>query len=82
MSRGSTRPKAKLHAFGLRQPIPTISVPLAPEEKEPELRLNDVLHALYQRARFDLRVRYDRPPEPPLRDEDAAWAGELLERAR
>src|SRR6266545_4019886 len=73
VSRGWTRPRAKLYAFGLRQPIPAIPVPLAPGEKEPELRLNEVLHALYERARFDLRVRYDRPPESPFAESDAAW---------
>ena len=82
VSRGWTRPRAQLHAFGVRQAIPTIPVPLVPREAEPELRLNDVLHALYERARFDLRVRYDRPPEPPLGDEDAAWARGLVTDAR
>src|SRR5688572_19039535 len=82
VSRGWTRPRAKLHAFGVRQPIPVIPVPLAPGEKEPELRLNEVLHALYQRARFDLRFRYDRPSDPPLGEEDAAWARGLFEEAR
>jgi hypothetical protein len=80
VSRGSTRPRAKLYAFGLRQPIPAIPVPLAPGEKEPELPLNETLHALYDRARFDLRIRYDRPPEPPLGEDDAAWARSLLEK--
>ncbi|MBI4601833.1 MAG: DUF4058 family protein [Planctomycetes bacterium] len=81
VSRGWTRPRAKLHALGLRQPIPPIPVPLGPEEKEPELRLGDVLHALYERARFDLRIRYDLPPDPPLGEEDSAWARGLLDKA-
>ena len=80
VSRGWTRPRAKLYAFGLRQPIPAVPVPLARGEEEPELRLNDVLHGLYRRARFDLRLRYDRPPEPPLGEEDAAWASGLVEK--
>jgi hypothetical protein len=57
-------------------------VSLAPGEKERELRLNEVLHALYERARFDLRVRYDRPPEPPLGDDDAVWARGFFDKAR
>jgi hypothetical protein len=78
VSRGWTRPRAKLYAFGIRQPIPVIPVPLAQGEPEPELRVNDVLHALYERARFDLRLRYDRLPEPPLGEDDAAWARGLV----
>lgn len=82
LRRGWTRPRAKLHAFEVRQPIPAIPVHLAAGDEEPVLKLNDVLHELYRRARFDLRLRYDRPPEPPLREEDAAWARNLVERAR
>jgi hypothetical protein len=82
VSQGWTRPRARLYAFGLRQPIPTIPLPLKPGEEQPELRLNDVLHALYERARVDLRVRYDGPPDPPLRAEDAAWARQLLGEGR
>ncbi|MBI4606750.1 MAG: DUF4058 family protein [Planctomycetes bacterium] len=82
VSRGWTRPRAKLYAFGLREPIPALPVPLQRGEEEPELRLNAVLHGLYGRARFDLRIRYDRPPEPPLREEDAAWARGLVDAAR
>jgi hypothetical protein len=31
-------------------------------------------YALYERARFDLRLDYSRPPVPPLDEGDAAWA--------
>ena len=82
IARGATRPAAKLHTFGLRQPIPTIPIPLLPGEDEPTLDLNEILHALYDRARFDLRLRYDQPPIPPLREADAGWASELIGNAR
>lgn len=36
--------------------------------------LNDLLHALYDRAGYDLRVDYRSAPEPPLDEEDAAWS--------
>ena len=35
-------------------------------KKSLALRLNDVLHGLYERARFDLRLDYGRPPIPAL----------------
>ena len=78
VSRGWTRPKGRLYTFGLRDAIPPIPIPLAMGEEEPELALNDVLHALYQRARFDLRLRYDRPAEPALAEADSSWARELI----
>ncbi len=78
VSRGSQRPRARLYAFNLRQPIPPFYVPLLPGDTEPEVDLGQILHALYQRARFDLRLDYTEPPVPPLSDEDALWASELL----
>jgi hypothetical protein len=40
------------------------------------------LHAVYDRARFDLGLDYDQPPVPQLSDEDSAWARELIKKAQ
>lgn len=77
VSRGWQRPRAQLYTFGLRQPIPQFPLPLMRGEEEPLVDLNTVLHELYDRARFDLRLDYDEPPVPPLRAEDAEWAQSL-----
>lgn len=82
VSRGWTRPRARLYTVGLRDPLPTIPVPLARGEPEPELELNTVLQDLYVRARFDLRLHYDRPPDPPCGEPDLAWARDLVAKAR
>jgi hypothetical protein len=74
VSRAVSRPRAKLYPFGVRQEIPAIPIPLLPKDPEPSLELNTVLHALYERARFDLVLDYTHPPVPPLEEEDAAWA--------
>lgn len=80
VSRGERRPRAQLYAFGLRQPIPQFPLPLLPGDPEPIVDLNRVLHDLYDRARFDLRLDYTQPAAPPLEGEDAAWAAGLLTR--
>src|SRR5262249_3364460 len=80
VSRGASRPRAWLYAFGVRQAIPAIPIPLLPRDPEPSLDLNTVLHALYERARFDLRLDYNKPPSPPLEEEDAAWARDIVSR--
>ena len=77
VSRGHQRPRAQLYLFGLRQSIPQIPMPLLPGESEPLLDLNAILHALYSRARFDLRLDYTQPAMPPLNADDAAWAATL-----
>lgn len=78
VSRSWQRPRAQLYFFNLRQPIPSFTLPLQQGEVEPFLNLGPILHALYTRARFDLRLDYTQPPVPPLSPEDTAWANELL----
>ncbi len=81
VSRAPQRPRADVYAFGVREPIPDSPIPLRPGEAEPLLQLNRVLHDLYDRARYELEVDYRRPPDPPLRDDDASWASQLLQQA-
>jgi hypothetical protein len=81
VSRGWQRPRGQLYPFQLRQPIPVSPLPLLREDEAPEVDLGAILHALYDRARFDLRLDYTQPPVPPLSDEDAAWAEGLLSKA-
>lgn len=78
VSPGFQRPRARLLAFSLREPIPGITIPLLPGDREPEVDLGAILHQLYERARFDLQIDYGRPPVPPLAPEDEAWAREIL----
>jgi hypothetical protein len=78
VSRGEQRPRAHLLPFSVRQPIPGFSLPLQPGDEEPEVDLNGLLHALYDRAGFDLRIDYRGDPEPPLAGTDAEWSGSLL----
>ncbi len=79
--RGSRRPRGQMYAFALRQPIPSFPLPLLPGDVEPLVDLNAILHALYDRARFDLRLDYTQPPVPPLHEADAAWANALINNA-
>lgn len=80
VSRGATRPRAQLYAWAVREPIPAFPLPLLPEDAEPMVELGTVLHALYERAGYDLRLDYARAPVPPLGAEDAAWAQQLTAR--
>jgi hypothetical protein len=75
---GWERPKARLYAFSVRQPIPDLPVPLRYGEKEVVLALGKILSEIYDRARYDIRLNYRQLLEPPLAPKDAAWADELL----
>jgi hypothetical protein len=48
---------------------------------EPEAALTPLLHALYDRAGYDLRVDYRGEPEPSLAQADTVWADALLRAA-
>lgn len=78
VSRGPRRPKADLIPFSLRNPIPPFPLPLARGEDEPTVELGRVLHALYDRASYDLRIDYRQEPTPPLDPPDADWVQALL----
>lgn len=54
------RPRADVYLFGVRDSIPDIPIPLRPDEDEPVLALNRIVHDLYDRAR--LRPRRRLPP--------------------
>jgi hypothetical protein len=80
VSRDSEYPNAQLFTFSIRQPIPTVPVPLKYGETEAQLALQELLGQVYDRAHYELRLRYRlSPPEPALSPEDATWAAELLQ---
>jgi hypothetical protein len=70
-----------LYGFSYRMEIPQIPVPLLPQEPEPSLDLNGILHALYERASYDLTIDYRQPPAPRLRKADRAWAAAIIAQA-
>jgi hypothetical protein len=81
ISRVEQRPQADLLAFSVRQLIPTFHLPLQRGDQEPIVDLGRLLHALYDRAGYDLRLDYRAEPIPPLEADAAAWADALLRQA-
>jgi hypothetical protein len=79
--RAGSGQRAHLYVFSWTKPIPTIPIPLVAGDAEPILDLNRVLHALVERARYDLVIDYQQPPDPPLRPEDRSIATEIFANA-
>jgi hypothetical protein len=69
---------ADLYVFSYTTAVPDVPIPLLPEDAEPILHLNDVLHDVMNRACYDLTADYTRPLQPPLRAQDEAWAESIL----
>jgi hypothetical protein len=78
ISREWRRPQADLLPFTVRQPIPDFPLPLLRGDAELLVPLNALLHELYDRADYDLRLDYRSPADPPLEGENAAWTDALL----
>jgi hypothetical protein len=78
VSRVHDRPKSLFLPIRISEPLPTISIPLKPEDRDVPLDLQAVLTTAYERANYDLEIDYKRDPIPPLEGEWAAWADRLL----
>jgi hypothetical protein len=72
------RPNSSVWPISVRQPLPTIPIPLLSPDPPVPLDMGQALRTAYTRARYDLRVDYRQPPFPLLSLADAAWAEALI----
>lgn len=70
-----------MYGIPLSQRLPEIAVPLRPKNVDVKFDLQAILDACYADARYDRTTDYAKPPDPPLGDEDAAWARQVIEPA-
>jgi len=75
-------PRAGIWSLGIREPLPTIPVPLGAGIEPVKLVLQPCLDRAYDEARFDEDIDYRQPPSPALVEPDATWARDLLARRR
>jgi hypothetical protein len=73
ISRPTARPKADMWPVVLRQPLPTVPVPVREGEVEGTVDLQAVLHRAFDEGGFARRI-YRTPPEPQLAPADADGA--------
>lgn len=83
VSRATTRPVADLYAFGLRELIPSFSLPLKPEDSELAVDLQAIVNGVYERGSYQLRIDYRQPvPPPKLSSADQQWVEQLVSAVR
>lgn len=75
--RGETR-RAHYWRFNLRDPLPTIGIPLRRPDPDIPLELAKVLHEAYEHGAYDLSIDYRKDPAPALNKRDKSWAHRLL----
>ena len=81
VSRVEERPAADFWPIGLRQPLPTIPVPLRPANSHASLELQKLLHEVYDRGTYAEEI-YEQEAEPPLDPANLDWAEHVLSQAK
>lgn len=69
------------YGIHLSDPLPTIGVPLRPQDDQVPLPLQSIVDQAYQRGRYGETVNYSRPLEPILDAETAAYIDQRLREA-
>lgn len=77
VSRYEERPEVGLWPVSLRESLPTIPIPLKSGYRDVRLDLQAILHQTYDGAGYADYI-YVNEPKPPLSDENARWAEELI----
>ncbi|MHB1557785.1 MAG: DUF4058 family protein [Isosphaeraceae bacterium] len=74
VSRAEERPQSDVYAWGLRDPIPPVPIPLSPPDGDVILDLAEVFGMAYERGRYADLVDYDVPPATVKNPSDRTWA--------
>jgi Protein of unknown function (DUF4058) len=77
VSRVEDRPTAQVYAWTLHDPLPTIAIPLAAPDPDIAVALAAPYTTAYERSRYGLILRYDRPLDLRIAAENRAWAEAL-----
>jgi hypothetical protein len=73
-------PKVAVYAWSLRQPMPTVPVPLAGDDADVYLDLQYVFTTVYDRGGYDYALNYELEVLPPVNPADEAWLRGRLQR--
>jgi hypothetical protein len=76
--RGWERERLGIWPISIRDTLPSIPVPLDSDVLDAVLDLQSCLNRVYDVGRYAEQLEYFKPPRPPFREPDAAWARELL----
>ena len=74
VSRAERRFLSDTYTWSIRNPLPTIPIPLLAPDPDIPLDLTAIFQTVYQRARYERSINYKAPLGLPLSREDRAWA--------
>jgi hypothetical protein len=74
VSRAERRFLSDTYAWSIRDPLPTIPIPLLAPDPDVPLDLAGIFNTVYQRARYERSIDYAAPLGLSLKPEDRTWA--------
>lgn len=78
ISRGDQRDHCQIWATTLRNHLPKVPIPLAPDTADIIIDLQEILGQVYDRGGYGSKLNYQVEPVPALSPADAAWSDALL----
>ena len=79
VNRAGARRISEIWPVALNERLPVIPVPLLEPDPDVPLDVNGAIHAVYHRARYEWRIKYQRPvPPPELRPAMVEWVRGVL----
>ncbi len=78
VSRKGLRPRGHLYPLRLPHRLRAIPIPLKAGDPDAQLDLQALVEQTYDQAGYDLEIDYSQEPIPPLDEEMAKWADQLL----
>ena len=79
ISPGWNRSRRELYTMPLQKQLPIIRIPLRQSDPPSKIDLQALVNRAYEAGRFD-DIDYTQELDPPLADEDDAWAKDLIAR--
>jgi hypothetical protein len=79
VSHGDRRPDCDVYRWTLRDPLPTLPVPLRAPDPEIFVDLGAVFATAYERARFFRRINYQAPIPAVVSKRDRPWVESVLQ---
>ena len=71
--RADQRPDVEVYSWALRDPLPAVPIPLRSPDSDVRLGVAAVVDSVYDRGRYDRKLRYAQPVPPPVTAEDEEW---------
>ena len=80
VSRADHRPDCEVYTWRVREPLPTIPIPLQAPDADVLIDLGKVFQVTFERGRYAPSLPYGKHPVAPLQPRDAQWARTLSAR--